>query len=303
MASFKKVLGLLIFSVIIGFSLLSYFGPRMIIEINNEVYQSLRSKNRSVPGPSDYSLQADSISFITSDGLKLKALLLKSAFKESKGTIVFVHGIRSFKELYLSACKTWVDRGYDCVTIDLRAHGQSEGKYCTFGYKEKYDISALVDIIYNDPGLSHQIGIWGQSLGAAIAMQSMSIDKRIKVGIIESTFSDFRSVVYDYASKTLGFRSPLLFDYLIWCAEKVGEFKADEIVPSESAKSITQPILMVHGQLDKRINIKYGLKNFKNLSSLNKEFITIPQGNHLNIWQVGGNEYLKKVMEFIDSNL
>ena len=67
--------------------------------------------------------------------------------------------------------------------LNLRGHGESRGTYCTFGYKEKYDIVSVIDEIMLDKRLSKNIGIWGQSLGGAIALQTMAIDKRIKYGV------------------------------------------------------------------------------------------------------------------------
>jgi dipeptidyl aminopeptidase/acylaminoacyl peptidase len=192
------------------------------------------------------------------------------------------------------------DSGYNSIVIDLRAHGESDGKFCTFGYLEKQDLILLVDSIYQIENLNKNIGIWGQSMGGAVAMLTLASDKRLEFGIIESTFSDFRIIVHDYIKHFVGFDIPFLSNYFVFRAERIAHFDAEQVVPSNSATHITQPILMVHGKEDDRINIKYGLLNFKNLASSNKQFLEYP-ANHLNIWKVGGEEYFKKVISFMDN--
>jgi len=130
----------------------------------------------------------------------------------------------------------------------------------------------------------------------------MGIDKRIKFGIIESTFSEFRNIVYDYAERTIGFRSELIFDYLIWWSEWVGDFNGEDVKPYLSCENITQPVLMVHGEKDQHINVAYGKKNFSHLAGSNNELILLKEATHTNVWNVGGDEYFKKVLNFIDQN-
>lgn len=85
----------------------------------------------------------------------------------------------------------------DTFIFDSRAHGESQGKYCTYGFYEKKDISAIVDFI-GPKYRNVNIGIWGNSLGAAVAIQAMEYDSRILFGIIESTFTDLSQIVFDY---------------------------------------------------------------------------------------------------------
>lgn len=272
----------------------------MIIEIRNEIYQTLKKENSNHQLDKDLGLKSEKIEFTSDDGLILCAELVKTDYLNPKGTIILVHGIRAYKEHFLPIAKLLSINGFNSVLIDLRAHGQSEGKYCTFGYYEKFDIENLIDTLILKEDITSNIGIWGQSLGAAVAIQTLEIDKRLKFGIIESTFSDFEIIVGDYAKNKLGFSIPLLNKYLIWRAENIGNFEASKIKPSESVKSINQRILMVHGKLDKRIKFEYGQENFNNLRSNEKEFIELKEANHLNVWQVGGDEYFNKVIAFIN---
>lgn len=192
------------------------------------------------------------------------------------------------------------DSSFNSILIDLRAHGESEGKFCTYGFSEKVDISILVDSIKSRHDLSDNIGVWGQSLGGAVALQSMATDSSIRFGIIESTFSDFNNIVHDYFKYHLGFDIPFLTNYLIKRTRKITYFEPSDVRPYRYARKIEQPIIMAHGGLDKRISIDYGLVNFDNLSSTKKEFIGIPEAKHLNLWQMGGEEYFEKIFSFLN---
>lgn len=283
------------------FLLGNYYGPRMIIEVRNEIYKILNKQKNEFPKAIDFGLQTEPLEIITKDNLKLKAEIIRTDSIQ-KGTVILVHGIRAHKEHFYPVCKLLSNNGFNAVVIDLRAHGQSEGKYCTYGFKEKHELVALIDTLNNDKSLNKNFGIWGQSLGAAVALQTLEIDKQLKFGIIESTFSDFRTIVNDYSFNKFGFTIPFMNDYLIWKAEQIGDFDADKIIPSESAKLIKQPILVVHGNLDKRIKIEYGYKNYYNLTSEEKEFIEIETANHLNVWEKGGEDYFNKVLKFISKH-
>jgi dipeptidyl aminopeptidase/acylaminoacyl peptidase len=303
MKTTHKIVITLTLLLIIVFCFASYIGPRMIIEVNNLVYKNRNSNKGVIPQATDYQVKAESIYYNSSDGLKLKALLIRSDSLKTKGTIIMVHGIRAYKERFIPISKQINDSGYNVVMPDLRAHGESEGQYCTFGNKEKFDISALIDTLNTMPNINQNYIIWGQSLGAAVSLQAMAIDKRIKLGIIESTFSDYRQIVHDYSRHTLGFEAGALIDYFIWLSENIGDFKADETIPANAAKQINQPVLMVHGTKDKRIKIEYGQQNFKNLASQQKRFIMLDGANHINVWQVGGDHYFNTVFKFIEENL
>ncbi|MCU4164736.1 alpha/beta hydrolase [Carboxylicivirga caseinilyticus] len=281
----------------------NYFGPRLIIQTKGGVISLLKSSNQvRLNTPADFNLNSDDLVIKTNDGLDLKGYVIYSNKTIQKGTIIMVHGIRSCKEYFLPMAKVLADSCYNVVLIDLRAHGQSEGEYCTFGYHEKEDLSIVVDTLLNNEKLTDNIGIWGQSLGAAVSLQAMSVKPEIKFGIIESTFSDFETIVHDYIPNFIGFDIPLLTDYFIYRSGRIADFSPSDVKPFVSAQNVYQPILMVHGTKDDRIKIDYGRKNFEHLASDDKEFLEIPDANHLNVWRVGGVPYVTKIFGFLDAN-
>lgn len=156
----------------------------------------------------------------------------------------------------------------------------------------------MLDYLSENENVNH-VGIWGQSLGGAIGLQAMGYDKRIKFGVIESTFSDFKIIVNDYFQLHAGFSYYPFSNYLVNRAGNIAGFDSDDAKPIKYCENINQPILMAHGNEDNRININYGKANFEKIASLNKKFIEVDTANHLNVWQVGGESYFERILVFL----
>ncbi|WP_296381388.1 alpha/beta fold hydrolase [Winogradskyella sp.] len=289
--------------IAIGLLLIHFFVPRLISEIRNPVVGLIkRNKNVKVElaENNSNSLKRKELSIKSFDGIRISARLTYSSLDSTKTTIILLHGIRSSKEHFIDLSSLLSKNGFNSVALDLRAHGKSEGQFCTFGVNEKKDIQYVIDYLSEKENINH-IGIWGQSLGGAVALQAMGYDKRIEFGIIESTFTDFKIIVNDYFDLHAGFSFSPFSNYLANRAGSIAEFNANDAKPIKYCETINQPILIVHGNNDKRINIKYGKANFSKIKSSKKEFVEIKSANHLNVWQVGGEEYFNKVLKFINN--
>ncbi len=293
---------------VLGLLFFHFYAPRFITEIKNPLIEKLKGASSDTP-PITFendTLPGRYINFKSFDNTELSCYLTYTIKDTTKGTVILLHGIRSSKECFIKLASKLASWGYNSVALDSRAHGQSEGTHCTFGVKEKKDISALVTVLtdeLNTHGKTNKnIGIWGQSLGGAIALQALGSDNRLCFGIIESTFSDFKTITHDYFNFHLGLKLRPVINYLIHRAGVIADFDPEKARPLIYCHNIHQPILLVHGNADKRINIKYARANFAKTSSTRKDFIEIENANHLNIWKIGGSKYFKTVFEFMENN-
>jgi dipeptidyl aminopeptidase/acylaminoacyl peptidase len=281
---------------------LHFWVPRVITEIKNPFINSLKQNQIDITKPQfgENQLEGKFINFKSFDDLKISSYLTYSSLDTIKGTIIMLHGIRSSKESFIGLSSKLSKLGYNSVALDSRAHGQSEGTHCTFGVKEKKDISKLIDILTNEEKIANNIGVWGKSLGGAIGLQAVGNDKRIKFAIIESTFSDFKTITKDYFKYHLGFNIDILTNYLVYRAGQIANFDIEEAKPLKYCENINQPILIVHGNKDQRIDIKYARQNFEKIPSEKKEFIEVQNANHLNVWKTGGEKYFNRILKFIE---
>lgn len=219
-----------------------------------------------------------------------------------KAVVILIHGIGACKEIWPAVADRLARRGFASFSLDLRAHGASGGEYCTYGFHEKADISKMVDYIEslypNTP-----IGVWGHSLGGAIGLQSLDSDHRLDFGVIESTFTSFHQIVYDYHKRHVGFVFEPLVDLALSRAGTLAEFTPELVSPLQSVARIEQPVFIAHGEQDKNIDIKYGRQLFDKLKSAKKTFYPAPEAGHNNMHVLGGEEYLSMLIDFIRDNI
>lgn len=248
-------------------------------------------------------LHYDKFDIKTWDGIKLKGLFIHAKCDTPLGTIILLHGINSNKESQIYTAKILSENGFNAIAFDLRAHGKSGGDNCTFGYYEKYDVSSYInEALKKYPNIG-PIGIMGYSLGGAIAIQAMARDKRIKCGIVTSTFARLKETGFDYMRRLVHIPFRFVSDISLENSGRIAHFSADKINPEEYAKKITQPVLLFHGSKDEWIPVNYGRRVFFNLKSAHKEFYVIRGANHSDVYEVGGKMYLYKIVSFFLQNM
>ncbi|MDZ7879086.1 MAG: alpha/beta fold hydrolase [Saprospiraceae bacterium] len=256
------------------------------------------ARNTSMVVPSDYGLDYETLDIEADSNLTLRGYFIH-ALTDPKATIILLHGISSNKENWLGYARVLADNGFNCVVYDQRAHGKSDGTFCTFGFYEKFDVSKIVDNLHNRQQVL-PIGIQGASLGGAVALQALGHDKRLSFGIVESTFNTLENVVEEYGYDYFKFRSRWLARHVLSKSALIARFRPFEVKPVESCRTIEQPILMVHGDADEKIPMDFNKENFAALKSVDKEFFIVKGAGHDNVGEIGGADYRKKIFSFLN---
>jgi pimeloyl-ACP methyl ester carboxylesterase len=174
-------------------------------------------------------------------GVTLKGWRCHAA-TQARGTIVYLHGIADNRGSAAGVIQRYTSRGFDVIAYDSRAHGESEGTACTYGFFEKQDLHRVVDAIATQP-----IILMGTSLGAAVALQEAADDQRVAAVISAETFSDLRTVASERAP---GFFTRGTIERSFTRAEKEAGFDVDDVSPEKAASRITIPVLLIHGAAD-----------------------------------------------------
>jgi len=67
----------------------------------------------------------------------------------------------------------------------------------------------------------------------------------------------------------------------------------------ERMKSITLPVLVIHGESDELIPVRHAIDFYENVGSGDKKLVIIPGAGHNDIMLVGMEQYLSAVGEFV----
>jgi pimeloyl-ACP methyl ester carboxylesterase len=170
------------------------------------------------------------------DGVSLRGWRCQTAAGTPRGTIVYLHGIADNRGSATGVIQRFAARGFDVVAYDSRAHGESTGTACTYGYFEKRDLRKVIDTVRAAP-----IVLIGTSLGAAVALQEAADDRRVSAIIAAETFSDLRTVATERAP---GFFTRGVIQKAFVVAEKESGMVVNEVSPERAARQITAGVLI-----------------------------------------------------------
>lgn len=188
-----------------------------------------------------------------------------------RGLIVYLHGSADNRQSGLGFAHRFVAQGFDVVAYDSRAHGNSGGDSCTYGFHEKADLSRALDAVDADTAI-----LFGTSLGGAVALQAAAEDPRVIGVIAQSAFSDLETIVRERApffARDRDIKAALAI------AETRGRFRVGDVSPQASAARIRVPVLLIHGERDRETNASHSRRIFAALAGRRDLFI-VPGAGH-----------------------
>lgn len=254
-------------------------------------YAIVQPPRRTSPQtPEQFGFVAEQFRLPVADGIELDALFAPAAVPP-RANLIMLHGVGSCKEVYLGLLPDLLAMGYNVLLWDQRAHGRSGGDYLTYGYHEKHDVSLAIDWLERRHA-ALPTGIYGNSMGGAVAIQSMAYNPGISFGLIESTFTDLPSVSQAYGRRLSGLPLPRWFsDYVLRRAGELAGFDPFAVRPVDAARRVGQPILHIHGDADGNIAFSNAKTIFEAYASRDKSLYVVPAGDHADLWDKGGDGY------------
>jgi len=219
----------------------------------------------------------------TTDGTKIDVWVIQAAgdFETQgppRGTVLILHGIIDSKARFFTMGQQMARMGYNVVMLDHRAHGRSEGTYTTFGAKEKYDARDVIDSLLKSGEIAEPIYVFGQSMGAAIAVQYAAIDPRCRAVMAVAPYTDMRSA----AKRFVPFMTAEKFEQVVIRSGELADFNPDEASTILAAAQLKAPLLVVHGRIDAIVPHSHGVAVY-NAANVRKKLVTFPLLGHVSM--------------------
>ena len=180
-------------------------------------------------------------------GYELHVELLRCP-EPSDRYVIISHGYTDNRMGSLKYARLYLDLGFNCIVYDLRGHGENEPTFTSYGILEGRDLALLVADTRERYPEASQLGLQGESLGAASTISSLAYDPDVDFVVADCGFESIERVLRD------GYRSAgvpgFLFDLGNLGSRLRYGYALSDARPIDALDDNTVPILFVHGADD-----------------------------------------------------
>lgn len=296
-------LSIIVFLIVLFFSLVGFYFINF----------ALNSKNKSFPiGESKILMNKDFINTCPSKKVSIKSFdnlnLNGHLFihDNSNKFIIMVHGYRGHYYEHSYLAEKLYKENYNVLLISNRGHDDSEGKYITMEYKEKYDLLEWIKYIiskYNNPS----IALYGWSMGGSTIMMCsglLSNIENVKCIIEDAGYSSiydqfiniFKNDMPHFPKYTIMFFTEILSRVFLRIS-----FKKDSSI--EMLKKNKKPSLFIHGANDKFVLVDMVHKCYNASNSKEKVIRVFDESGHVMSLTDNSIEYTKMVFKFLKEKM
>ena len=214
-----------------------------------------------------------------------------------------VHGYKSSeKEAFLSA-RHFYERGFNVLTVAMRAHPPSEGRFIGMGNLDRYDLFKwTLHLVQNYP--NSKIVYHGTSMGGAtvVSASDMDLPENVVAIIDDCGYTSTWNIFEQELKKRFNLSAfPVLYMADIMGRIRAG-YSLGETSALKSVKETNLPILFIHTTDDDFIPVSMS-KELYEAKKDKKELFIIEGGEHAEAKYVAGDEYYEKIFSFIKEYL
>jgi alpha-beta hydrolase superfamily lysophospholipase len=249
-----------------------------------------KSRLKSLPD-----LPYEKVLLNTQEGLSLEGWYVKA--QPARGTVILYHGHGSSKSGILAEAEYFHELGYHTLAVDFRAHGGSDGKVCTIGYKETEDARLAYEYIVAKG--EKNIILWGVSMGAATILKAVpQYGLKPAAIILECPFGTMLDAVKSRV-RIMHLPPTPIAEMLTFWGGVEQQYWAFGYQPIEDARQIACPVLLNWGAQDARVTREETDQIYANLPADRKQLVVYAQSGHQSFCRNEEVKWKKAVKNFL----
>ena len=214
----------------------------------------------------------------------------------SRGLVVLAHGWSRNRDRMVSRARIFGRWGFTTVMHSARDHGGSSKRRFMNAVKFAEDIEAVIN------WLDQPVILYGHSIGSAGAIIAASRNPgRIRVLFLEASYAYTREALlslYRWVNPFFGIcLAPMI---LLWMNLFYGN-KMDSFSPARLAAHVKMPVMMIHGENDRRFPLAFALELKRSFAPEQVALYVAQGAGHSDSSRTPG--YETAVKSFLDNNL
>lgn len=276
--------------------------PKIIAPLMNSLIGgfSLGELDMVVKGKAFYREEPSESWYTTSrDGLKLHAKYFPC--EGARGTVILFHGYRSSALHDFSGVLPYYNSlGLNILMCDHRAHGESEGKYITFGVLERFDVLSWVDEHNRRVGADVPVILDGISMGGATVAYAASEPLAENVcGIMDDCGYTYPKDQIYYVMGLMKIPPFPFYHVADMFCRAFAKFSFSDVDARDTLSKTRIPCMFIHGEADDFVLCKMGIECHDACSS-EKSIFLCPEAGHGMSYITQTDKCKEFLREFVD---
>jgi alpha-beta hydrolase superfamily lysophospholipase len=247
-------------------------------------------------------LSSNTVRFRSTDGVALEGWKIPG--DASRPWLILCHGAGSNRSDLLDIAQGLHDEGFNLFLFDFRGHGGSEGRVTSFGWREQRDLEGALAFLGQQPDVPDRpYGIYGISMGGAVALMVAARDERLGAVAVDSPYTNLadtlgRHLTLMYPVPKIPFHWFILATYRL----RFGIWPS-RVSPQEACRTLSpRALLLIHGGQDPRMPVE-GARAMYAAAKDPKDLWVIEGAGHLEGYAVDPQTYRRRLAHFFHSRL
>ncbi|MCG0753948.1 putative cell surface hydrolase, membrane-bound (putative) [Lactiplantibacillus plantarum] len=219
----------------------------------------------------------------------------------SNRTVIVSHGYKGDGETMANYAYMFHQMGYNVLLPDDRGHGQSAGKYISFGWQDRRDYLGWIDKVVRINGRHTDIILFGVSMGGATVemMSGEDLPSQVKAIIADCGYSSIEEELAYLLKRQFHLpKYPFVPIVSFINRHRMGYYLSD-VSSVEQLKHNHLPIFFIHGDKDVYVP-SWMLKENYQAAKGSKQMWQVPNATHAESFWIDPAEYQRHVTAFLN---
>lgn len=252
-------------------------------------------------GSAPAGLEARNVEFPSASGSTIHGWLAMG--RPGAGAVLLLHGMGENRTAMLSRARFLHLEGFTVLAPDFQAHGESPGRYITFGELESLDAhAALAFLRTKAPG--ERVGVIGVSMGGAASLVG-SAPLAVDALVLESVYPTLQNAVTDRLHVwlgPLGFLDGTVTPALIrLVAPRIG-VDPNVLRPIDAIAKVDEPVFVISGTADQYTRLGETIDLYEHATAP-KQLWEVAGASHEDLHAYAPAEYERRVGSFLIEHL
>ena len=252
--------------------------------------------------PEQFSLPFELVRFHSTDGIPLEGWKIPG--QPGQPWLILCHGLGANRADLLEIAQQLHAATFNLLLFDFRAHGGSGGRVTSFGWREQRDLEGALAFLGQQPDIpAKRYGVYGLSMGAAVALMTAARDERLAAVVADSSYANLEDALGRHMTLLYPVpKIPLLWFVLATYRLRFGIWPRDVSARDGAARLSPQAVLLIHGSGDTR-NPLTGTEQIFTAASEPKELWVIDGAQHLEGYGLDPQAYRDRLLRFFQTHL